>query len=162
MANKIALVSLIIVLTLVNWSIYKKEQHLKEGEVVYLELAPVDPRSLMQGDYMALRFKVANEIREKLPKKNTILEPQEGDVIVSLAENRVATYKALYKGQDLAVNELRIHYRVRNRQVKFATNAFFFKEGEGKRYEAARYGEFRVDNGEVLLINLYDKELKRL
>ena len=27
-----------------------------EGSVILLQTAPIDPRSLMQGDYMALRF----------------------------------------------------------------------------------------------------------
>src|SRR5690606_19512775 len=34
------------------------ERTLRDGQLVLLELAPVDPRSLMQGDYMALRFAV--------------------------------------------------------------------------------------------------------
>ncbi|MFX7329222.1 GDYXXLXY domain-containing protein, partial [Acinetobacter baumannii] len=34
----------------------QKEMLLKEGQLVLLPLAPVDPRSLMQGDYMALRY----------------------------------------------------------------------------------------------------------
>lgn len=41
----------IAILALVNASILDKEKLLSEGQVVYLELAPVDPRSLMQGDY---------------------------------------------------------------------------------------------------------------
>lgn len=61
--NKIiALVALIAVLGIVNASIIDKEKHLAEGQVVYLELAPVDPRSLMQGDYMALNFRVAQQV----------------------------------------------------------------------------------------------------
>src|SRR5690606_6091689 len=36
------------------------------GQVVVLSLAPVDPRSLMQGDYMALRFAVAGPLQEAL------------------------------------------------------------------------------------------------
>ena len=162
MTKKIALVSLIIILSLINWSIYKKEQHIKHGEVVYLELAPVDPRSLMQGDYMALRFKLADDIRQALPTVQYRITAQDGEVIVTVAPNHVASYKALYQGQSLGSDELRVQYRVRNGQVKLATNAFFFEEGQGKAYQNARYGEFRVSNGEVLLVNMYDKDLKRL
>ena len=47
--------------------------------------------------------------------------------------------------------------------MKFATNAFFFQEGTAKRYEAARYGEFRVaSDGELLLTGLRGKELQPL
>ena len=56
MFKKMALVFLVIILGLVNWSITGKEKHLAEGKIVYLDLAPVDPRSLMQGDYMPCVF----------------------------------------------------------------------------------------------------------
>ncbi len=42
----------------VNLSIQTKEDIKANGETVLLQLAPVDPRSLMQGDYMALRFAI--------------------------------------------------------------------------------------------------------
>ena len=47
-----------IVLLLINYSIYQREQHIAHGQTVYVQLAPVDPRSLMQGDYMALDFEL--------------------------------------------------------------------------------------------------------
>ena len=40
------------ILVAVNVSIWQKEQLLDHGKVVLLPLAPVDPRSLMQGDYI--------------------------------------------------------------------------------------------------------------
>jgi hypothetical protein len=43
---------------------------------------------------------------------------------------------------------------MRDGRPKFATNAFFFQEGDAGLYEAARYGEFRVDDGELLLTGL--------
>jgi uncharacterized membrane-anchored protein len=52
---------------------------------------------------------------------------------------------------------------VRNGAVKFATNAYFFQEGTGKYFQTARYGQFRVDdNGELLLVAMYDSDLKIL
>src|SRR2546427_1227855 len=66
-------------------------------------------------------------------------------------------------GTPLAPNEVLLRYRVRGGQVKFATNAFFFQEGTAKRYEGARYGEFRVaPDGELLLTGLRGKELQPL
>ena len=54
--------NLILLLGYFNWSVYQKEQTLKEGQLVLLQLAPVDPRSLMQGDYMRLKPVNENEI----------------------------------------------------------------------------------------------------
>ena len=51
--------NLLLLLGYLNWSIYQKEQTLRDGQLVLFELAPVDPRSLMQGDYMSLRYREA-------------------------------------------------------------------------------------------------------
>lgn len=167
MYKKIALLSLIIVLTLVNWSIYAKEQHLKHGQVVYLELAPIDPRSLMQGDYMALRFTLSNAIYKALPRNKTKhlrhnVDASDGEVIVTLDKNNKGTFKALYTHQSLSHNEIRMHYRVRNGKVKLASNAFFFQEGQAKMYVKAKYGEFKVKDGALLLSHMYNSNLKKL
>ena len=169
MHSKIALVSLVIVLGLVNWSIVGKEKHLAEGTIVYLDLAPVDPRSLMQGDYMALRFRLANEVYSALPKTKEYqrwrhnVDATDGYVVVSLDERNIGSFKRLYKGQTLSKDEILMRYRVRNGAVKFATNAFFFQEGHAKYYQPARYGQFRVDDrGELLLVAMYDKNLSKL
>ena len=53
---------LALVLAVANGSIWQREQLLGSGRVVILELAPVDPRSLMQGDYMALTFAAGREV----------------------------------------------------------------------------------------------------
>ena len=163
----IALVALTIILGLVNWSIAGKEKHLAEGIPVFLKLAPVDPRSIMQGDYMALRYLLANEVFSALPKKEKEyvrwrqkVDAEDGHVVVHLDKRGVGTFKRLYKGGDLSDGEILMRYRVRNGVVKFATNAFFFQEGQGKTYQTVRYGQFRVDdNGELLLVAMYDKNL---
>ncbi len=170
MARIIALVSLVFVLGLVNWSIMKKEDHLANGRVVYMELAPVDPRSLMQGDYMALRFQIGAKIYAALPKskvyrgwRQNVATSDDGYVIVKLDENNVASYQAIHAGQSLADDEILMRYRVRGGSVRFATNAFFFQEGDAEVYQPARYGQFRVDaDGELLLAAMYDKDLKKL
>ena len=52
---------LALVLVTINTSILTKERLLRDGTVLRLALAPVDPRSLMQGDYMALSFALARD-----------------------------------------------------------------------------------------------------
>nr|WP_163500871.1 GDYXXLXY domain-containing protein [Halomonas socia] len=163
----LVVVATLLVLALVNWAIWAKERHLAEGEVVYLELAPVDPRSLMQGDYMALNFELANRIRAaRATQRSEGGEPlaANGHVIVQLDAQRIAAFQRLDAGeQALEDDEMRLRYRVRNGRVRFATDAFFFQEGHAERYEPARYGQFRVnERGEPLLVSLHDAELERL
>ena len=46
------LVGLVLILAFFNWSVVQKEALLRDGTPLLIELAPVDPRSLIQGDYM--------------------------------------------------------------------------------------------------------------
>ncbi|MGL1930386.1 MAG: GDYXXLXY domain-containing protein [Desulfotalea sp.] len=169
MFKKVALVSLVLVLILVNWSILSREKHIAEGKIVYLDLMPVDPRSLMQGDYMSLRFRISDEVYKALPKNEESrrwrndVDSSDGYVVVSLDSRKIGSFKSIFTDQDLTENEILMRYRVRNGVVKFATNAYFFQEGYGKYYEQARYGQFRVDDkGELLLVKMHDKDLNKL
>jgi uncharacterized membrane-anchored protein len=130
-----------IVLIAINWSIAAKERIKTHGERIFLELAPVDPRSLMQGDYMALRFAIA----EKLSPDAS------GSAALRVDARGVATLDP-----EPRAGGLRIRYRVRNGAVWLGTNAYFFEEGTAANYEGARYGEFRVDrdSGEAVLVGL--------
>jgi uncharacterized membrane-anchored protein len=153
----IAAVAGLFALGAVNFSILQKESLLREGEVVYLALAPVDPRSLMQGDYMALRFGVAGEIERAGPAA------RDGQVVVALDERSVGRFARLHQGEPLGADERVLAFRVRHGEVRFASNAFFFQEGTADRYAQARYGEFRVGrDGELLLTALRDAQLHRL
>jgi uncharacterized membrane-anchored protein len=141
--------AVLLVLVAVNVSIVAKESIKSQGELILLELAPVDPRSLMQGDYMALRFTLAEAI-----------DPQvAGPAAVVIDEKRVATL-----APNPAAATLFVRYRVRNGQVWLGTNAYFFEEGSAARFEQARYGEFRVDRdtGEAVLTGLRDINQKPL
>ncbi len=161
--NKIAFAALFLILVIVNWSIAKKETHISKGEIVYLKLAPVDPRSLMQGDYMALRFALSRDVSTAMRQFNSDLEPSNGFVLAKLDEQRVATFKSIYSDQILNNNEILLQFRVRNGKVKFATNAFFFQEGHAQHYESAQFGQFRVnEDGEMLLVSMFDENMKKL
>ncbi|TDR19429.1 GDYXXLXY domain-containing protein [Marinicella litoralis] len=159
-------VTLLVGLIGVNHAIWQKERVLGEGQSVFLELAPVDPRSLMQGDYMRLRFAIADQISNHL---KTVDLPDRGDshdgfIYVSLDDNRVAQFHSLEAADITAESPMiMMQYRMRNNRIQFATNAFFFQEGDAKKFQAAKYGEFKVaDDGELLLKAMYDKDLKLL
>lgn len=171
-APLVAAVTGLLALGLVNVAILDKERLLRDGKVVLLELAPVDPRSLMQGDYMALRFAVARDLATHLKampagtegeRLHQGLRTHDGAFVVVLDEQGVGRFARLAGAQAVAENERVVKYRVRQGTVKLATNAFFFQEGRADDYVPARYGAFRVaDNGEALLTGLRDKALKPL
>lgn len=159
MRRTIAVLAGLAVLAAVNWTIYEREKLIAEGAVARLELAPVDPRSLMQGDYMALRFQLANQAW----RLGTDRKADDGRIVVKADDRGVARYLRHDSGGPLAPGEMRLRYRVREGQLKFATNAWFFQEGHAKHYERARYGEFRVaPSGDMLLVNMLGDKLERL
>lgn len=159
MQRALVLLTGALVIALANWTVYQRERQLAHGRIVLLELAPVDPRSLMQGDYMALRFKVADDAFSSLPRAQSA----EGRLVVRLDARGVGQFVRRHAGEALGAGEIALRYRIREQQLKFATNAFFFQEGTAERYAAARYGEFRVsDTGDPLLTHLRDEKLQRL
>jgi len=159
----LALTAVLILLGAVNWNIYQKEQLLENGQTVLLELAPLDPRSIMQGDYMRLRFKLVNDAFNQ-PIDEL---PQDGFILADLDKNNRASFIEVLPSKEAASyqndQQVILRYRIRNGQVKFATNAFFFEEGSAAIFEEAKYGEFKVAaNGEMLLHSLRDSELNLL
>jgi len=154
LTRTIVVLAAVLVLASVNYSIHAKEQIIRQGETIFLSLAPVDPRSLMQGDYMALRLQIATEI--PLPGEDATELPR---APVVLDDKRVATLAKHGTAGDLS-----LRYRIRNGQVWLGTNAYFFEEGSASRFTRARYGEFRVDraSGEAVLVGMRDAELRAL
>ena len=152
----VILVALLLVLAAANVTVARHERTLAEGRVMYLELAPVDPRSIMQGDYMALRFAVAS----LLPYTDT---PQHELLVVKRDARGVGTFVRMHRDEALAADEALLEYRIRKRGARIVTDAYHFQEGTAKIYEGARFGELRVrPDGVALLVRLTDAGLKPL
>lgn len=160
----IALLGLILVITMMTINVAKYETHLANGDTVLLELAPVDPRGFMQGDYMTLRYAIADDILTASEQRRNKVESSNGYAIIKVDKNNVGHFVRLVDSNivnNLATNELPIYYRIRRNQVKLATNAFFFQEGHAEAFEDAQYGLFRVnDKGEPLLTDMVNEKFK--
>ncbi len=153
-----------VVLGGANWTVQQREQLIAQGAPLLLELAPADPRSLMQGDYMRLRFVLGRSIWPAagigMPDD---ARPPDGFAVVRRDANGVGTFVRIHDGAPLAADEALIRYRLRNHEVRIVTNAWFFQEGAAQEFARARYGEFRVaPDGEALLVAMRDKDLKVL
>lgn len=151
---------LVLILVVVNGQIIGKERVLARGEIMLLELAPRDPRSLLQGDYMALRYRLARKVGRRFSKVASL----DGHAVVRLDEHGVARFVRIYDAaQGLQGEEKLLFFRKRGESVRLAGDAFFFQEGQGERYQNARYGELRVDDeGNAVLVGLRDGQLQAL
>ena len=154
----IILLNLVLLLIYFNYSVAKKEELLKDGQLVLLELAPVDPRSLMQGDYMALHYKISEGISDQnIPKR--------GYCVVQLGTNSVANKVRFQKNTTpLNQGEHLIEYTSSdNWNINIGAESYFFQEGQAKKYDQAKYGGVKIDKkGNSLLIGLYDGQLRRI
>ncbi|MGO3713928.1 GDYXXLXY domain-containing protein [Alcaligenes aquatilis] len=175
------LLGAVLVLGVANVAIVQKERILSDGQTVLLELAPVDPRSLMQGDYMSLNFALSQNLSALswgLPKDALAkMDAQQWVVVaVQLDENKVAQLKGVYleqDGQERLWSEegpvaepsdvMRLRMRRHRSNWTPGTDAWFFAEGSADRFDAARYGEFAVvEDGQSLLRAMLDKDRKEI
>jgi uncharacterized membrane-anchored protein len=150
-------VGAVLVFGIVNWQIASKERLRSAGQAIYLDLSPVDPRSMMQGDYIALRFLVADAI------EGNVSDSPARIAILALDQRRVGRFRRLDSSYQLGHEEVRLRFRIRHGAVWLGTNGFFFQEGDQELYRSARYGEFRVnEDGDAMLVSLRDADLHRL
>ncbi|HYF61730.1 MAG TPA: GDYXXLXY domain-containing protein [Herpetosiphonaceae bacterium] len=149
--------SLALALGTVNWLALGRERLAADGHVMYLDLAPVDPRSLMQGDYMDLRYALA----DRVPINESAAA---GALVVRVDELHYATFVRVHTpGAPLAPGEHLLRYRVRDGRALIGAESFFFQEGQAERFAAARYGELRVaPDGTAALVGLRGDQLEPL
>jgi uncharacterized membrane-anchored protein len=152
-------VTTLAILLLVNSQIVIKERILSEGDTLLLRLAPRDPRSLLQGDYMALRYAMADEVAQAANAAGI----EDGRIVVVVEPTGKADYVGLYQGETLERNQHLLRFRKRGDSVRLASDAYFFQEGEWQTYRNAQYGELRVDaSGDAVLAGLRDSAFNRL
>ncbi|EPG72845.1 GDYXXLXY protein [Leptospira fainei serovar Hurstbridge str. BUT 6] len=149
----IILLNLAVILLIVGVETFKKERLRETGELVLFTLAPVDPRSLMQGDYMQLAYDITrSNFTEELSSS--------GYIVFSLDENKVATFIRFQNElEPTAGNERKIKYHRHESEISFGAEEFFFQEGAGPIFANAKFGALRIDSkGNGILVGVFDKD----
>jgi len=149
----------VLTLLVANAAIWQKQDLIARGRPVFVALAPLDPRSLMQGDYMRLSFGPSGLDDMPLLQVPGSARPK---VVARIDARGVATVQ---RGQQpdrvLASDELLIELTPKDGRWILVTDAWFFREGDGERWALARFGEFRVlPDGRALLVGMADADLK--
>lgn len=156
------LVGFLIFIALFSKEITDKEKILSSGTPALFELMPVDPRSLMQGDYMVLRLKAEDYIYhdyfQESDKTKYFLEDK---AVIKIDKNtKVASFVRLHKGEKLASDESLIRFKIwpQTPLTRIGSGAFFFQEGKGIELEKSRYALFRIsEDGTSLITDLLEK-----
>ena len=175
-------VFVIALLGVVNYKVQQFEDVLATGKPVVLKIAPVDPRSLMQGDYMVLNYAILSEFQQSrvLPETNESNETTETTgidesspsgnkayILVHLDKNHVATFCEAQSEipTDFKHCTPNVYLPIRYNgswHPKLPSQDYFFAEGKGEHYAQAEYAEYRFKDGILLLARLLDKDLKGL
>jgi uncharacterized membrane-anchored protein/uncharacterized membrane protein len=147
---------------LAGWSIWDKERILRDGRMVMLRIVPVDPRSLMQGDYMTLAFELPERRADASARQPG--GPQPVAVGTVGPDNVVALSRIVLKRPaSVAPDDIVIALGVKNGNYVVGSDAWFFKEGDASRFTGARYGIFRVtSDGTALLAGLADVNKRQI
>jgi len=126
-------------------------QILREGREVTLQTQPVDPRDLLRGDYVVLRYDISQLPAGALAGQSSA--ERNPIVFVKLAPNAAGVYEAVsVHAAPVAVTapEILIRGRVTyscgstNRTfcdkltIRYGLESYFVPEGEGKKLEQAR------------------------
>ncbi len=142
--------NLILVLAFFAFSVAQKETLIAKGTEVLLRLAPVDPRSLMQGDYMALDYEIMREIGYK---------SKSGYVVVKVGDDRVAEFVRVQNDKNVNDGEHLIRFNRQSGRLSVGADNYFFQEGSAKKFENAKYGLLKVDSdGNSILVGLCDEK----
>jgi uncharacterized membrane-anchored protein len=137
----------------------QKEALRRDGQTVYLALAPRDPRSLLQGDYMALSYEVTNEMNHLQLDNSSAQVPMSGALVISLDEQNVGHFVRVHRGEALAPQEHLLKFRHQDWYVVIGTEKYFIPEGSGGVFGKAVFGELKVaPDGTPLLVALCDKD----
>ncbi len=150
-------VGAVLVFGMANLTILQKQDIVENGRKVLLRLAPADPRSLMQGDFMRLRYDRAaypdSGLQHSLPWRGT--------VVLTLDDQGVGAFARTDDGAPIGPDEVRIAYKLSGRggTMGFGADSFFFQEGDAYLYSVAEYGVLRVDeDGATVLVGLARKD----
>jgi uncharacterized membrane-anchored protein len=150
--NSIIVSNLVLLTLYFAWSVMQKENVLKNGQLVLLELAPKDPRSLMQGDYMSLQYSIGADRYKGIPET--------GYFVLHLDHNGVGTIDRFQmEASAVADGELLLKYDAWGR--KTGAEVYFFQEGDAQKYGKAKYGGLKIDkHGNSILTGLFDEEFR--
>ncbi|MCG9873729.1 MAG: GDYXXLXY domain-containing protein [Leptospiraceae bacterium] len=151
----------LIFLSFVFYSILIKEEIRSAGQLGLLPLRPQDPRSLLQGDYMILRYdwslfdssKAGNQLR----RGYLLFEIEDGIIRpIRLDDQAAEKSSGMY-----SIKFYRSDY-----EIKIGAESFFFQEGTSGVYSSARYAGIKFlpnsKTGDKLLVGLYDENKKLL
>ena len=152
--KKILILNFILISIFFFFSIYKEESYKKENTII-LELAPKDPRSLMQGDYMTLNYQMRNEFNTANP---SYYDSSKAFIMIEADDKGVSHYSGI--SPNLVKNSIKVKDVY---TFDIGANSYFIKEGTSSHFDNAKYVKlYLLKSGKVRIYKLLDGNFKEL
>ncbi|WP_191561946.1 GDYXXLXY domain-containing protein [Metabacillus idriensis] len=153
---------LVLQLAFTGFQSYSNEKAINEGKEIILQLEPVDPRSMLQGDYVQLRYEAGRYQPKEAVKTGTVftLKVKKDDKGVYRSTGEVFAGGISETGKKPETDEAYLTGKYNGYDsLIFGIESFFVEEGTGFELERhAKYAKVIVsDEGNALLADVNDK-----
>ncbi len=145
MRGKIFFIVCVLLCAVLAGAAWMTRQKRHMAYTFYLEMAPVDPRSFMMGDYMRLSYAFENEAGRKDASLCAVSETREKQSGELWEITQAGVLKLNATGEECVT----IRYKHGRYRVP---HQFFFQEGTGKKFEKARYAAVRKIGRDTLSV----------
>lgn len=119
------------------------DHQLKNGREIALKTVPIDPRDLLRGDYVILRYEVSTfeKADEEMPWYFSA-----NQVVYAKIEETAGEWQVVAVGHEPPATGLYLRGRAKSvfpdrLEIAYGIESFFVPEGTGREYESARNRE---------------------
>lgn len=149
MKKSFVILAVILQLIVLAYMAGEREYVLRNGKVIHLRTAPIDPRDLFRGDYVRLNYEISRIPVSRLKGVDSAGELKKGaKIYVSLKEGPNGLYELMEAGLEKPASGIyltgRMPYRYRTLHasnpiwIKYGIEAYFVEQGKGRVIEKQR------------------------
>lgn len=154
----------IMILALISYNYYT----LSFGEEILLKPAPVDPRDLFRGDYVALRYEISTINLKETPYDSNFSSRETVYAILTKGEkfwhiNSISHKKPKLTEGEVCMKGTATSFYGNTLRVRWGIESYFVPEGKGKEIEIRNIEDFSIkvivdSNCRALIKELYLKD----
>lgn len=136
------------------WDWQAKARIVAHGRPVLVPLRPADPRSLIQGDYMALAYDL-----------RLLKDVEAGGGLVALrldSDGVMVAGRPIATMADSAADEVAVRLGPGRYGPRLGPDSFLFQEGTGRSWAQARFAVLRIHDGALVLAGLADENRRTI
>lgn len=153
-------INLLLLAVIFTFSVVKEES-CQQQTGFYLKLAPVDPRSIMQGDYMILNYEITDKALLNI-RDNFI---NRGYINLKIDKNNIGQYVSVSQkpfNDENDKSKISVVFSFNGTDIDINVNSYMFQEGDSSLYSKAEYAQVILVKNKLRLKALTDKNFKPL